>query len=37
VLVQLDEHRRARVQRRALDQLKALGYDVTITPKAPAA
>ncbi len=37
VLVHLDEHRRARVQQRALDQLKALGYDVTITPKAPAA
>ncbi len=36
-LVQLDEHRRARVQRRALDQLKALGYDVTITLKEPAA
>ena len=37
VLVHLDEHRRARVQQRALDQLKALGYDVTITPKEPAA
>jgi len=34
--VHLDEHRRARVQQRALDQLKALGYNVTITPKAPA-
>jgi len=37
VLVQLDERRRGRVQQRALDQLKALGYDVTITPKEPAA
>ncbi len=37
VLVHLDEHRRARVQQRALDQLKALGYDITITPKEPAA
>ncbi len=37
VLVQLDERRRTRVQQRALDQLKALGYDVTITPKEPAA
>ncbi len=37
VLVHLDEHRRARVQQRALDQLKALGFDVTITPKEPAA
>jgi len=37
VLVQLDERRRARVQQRAIDQLKALGYDVTISPKEPAA
>jgi transposase len=36
-LVYLDERRRARTQQRALDQLKALGYEVTITPKAPAA
>jgi transposase len=36
-LVQLDERRRARAQQRALDQLKALGYDVTLTPKEPAA
>jgi len=37
ILVQLDERRQARVQQRAIDQLKALGYDVTITPKQPAA
>jgi len=36
-LVYLDERRRARTQQRALDQLKALGYEVTLTPKAPAA
>jgi len=36
-LVYLDERRRARTQQRALDQLKALGYDVTLTPKVPAA
>jgi transposase len=36
-LVRGDEHRRARLQRRALEQLKALGYDVTLTPKEPAA
>jgi len=36
-LVYLDERRRARTQQRALDQLKALAYDVTLTPKAPAA
>jgi hypothetical protein len=29
-----DERRRTRLQRRALDQLKALGYEVTITPTA---
>lgn len=33
----LDERRRARAQRRAIDQLQALGFDVTITPKQPAA
>ncbi len=32
-----DERRRARLQRRALDQLKTLGYEVTLTPSAPAA
>jgi len=37
ILVQLDERRQARVQQRAIDQLKALGDDVTITPKQPAA
>jgi transposase len=37
VLVELDERRRARVQQRALAQLTALGYDVTLTPKEPAA
>lgn len=36
-LVQLDERRRARAQQRAIDQLKALGYDVALTPKEPAA
>jgi transposase len=36
-LAYLDERRRTRTQQRALDQLKALGYEVTITPKAPAA
>jgi hypothetical protein len=36
-LVQLDERRRAPAQQRALDQLTALGYDVTLTPKEPAA
>ncbi len=36
-LVYLDERRRARTQQRALDQLKALGYEVALTPKAPAA
>jgi transposase len=36
-LMYLDERRRARTQQRALDQLKALGYDVTLTPRAPAA
>ncbi len=38
-MVYLDERRRARAQQRAVDQLKALGYDVTLTPtpKEPAA
>jgi len=36
-LTYLDERRRARAQQRALDQLKALGYNVTLTPNAPAA
>jgi len=36
-LVYLDERRRTRTQQRALAQLKALGYDVTLTPTAPAA
>jgi hypothetical protein len=33
----LDERRRAQAQQRALHQLRALGYEVTITPKEPAA
>ena len=33
----LDERRRAQAQHRALTQLRALGYEVTITPKEPAA
>ncbi len=37
ILTDLDDRRRARVQHRALDQLQALGFEVTITPKAPAA
>jgi hypothetical protein len=36
-MVQRDERRRAQTQRRALDQLKALGYEVILTPKEPAA
>jgi transposase len=36
-LVYLDERRRTRTQQRALAQLKALGYEVTLTPTAPAA
>jgi transposase len=36
-LVQFDERRRARRHQRALAQLKALGYEVTLTPKDPAA
>jgi len=34
---QLDDRRRARVRQRALDQLRALGYDVTLAAKEPAA
>jgi len=33
----LDERRRAPTQQRAINQLRALGYEVTITPKEPAA
>src|SRR5437763_215569 len=33
----LDERRRAHTQQRAINQLRALGYEVTITPKEPAA
>ena len=33
----LDDRRRARTQRRAVDQLRALGYEVTLVPKQPAA
>ncbi len=36
-LTRLDERRRARRQQRALDQLRALGYEVTLTPKESAA
>lgn len=36
-LVQFDERRRVQAQQRAIDQLKALGYDVTLTSKEPAA
>jgi len=36
-LTALDERRRTRIQHHALDQLQALGFEVTITPKAPAA
>jgi transposase len=36
-MAQLDERRRTQTQRRALDQLKALGYEVTLTSKEPAA
>jgi hypothetical protein len=32
-----DDRRRERARRRALDQLAALGYDVTLTPKERAA
>jgi transposase len=37
VIIASDERRRAHMQRRAIEQLKALGYDVTITPATPAA
>jgi hypothetical protein len=37
VLLAIDERRRAQVQHRALAQLQALGYEVTLTPKEPAA
>ena len=33
----LDEQRRLRARSRALDQLRQLGYEVTLTPKEPAA
>ncbi len=33
----LDEQRRVRARRRALDQLRQLGYEVTLTPTEPAA
>ena len=33
----LDEHRRLRARNRALDQLRQLGFEVTLTPKAGAA
>ncbi len=33
----LDEQRRGRARRRALDQLRQLGYEVTLTPTEPAA
>ena len=33
----LDERRRARAERRAIDQLHALGYEVALTHKQPAA
>ena len=32
-LTDLDEHRRLRARNRALDQLRQLGYEVTLTPK----
>jgi transposase len=37
VIIAHDEHRRAQTQRRAIEQLTALGYAVTITPMVPAA
>ncbi len=37
VIIAHDEHRRTQTQRRAIEQLTALGYAVTITPMAPAA
>ena len=33
----LDEQRRLRARHRALDQLRQLGYEVTLTPTEPAA
>ncbi len=33
----LDDRRRVRLERRAVDQLQALGYEVTLSPKQPAA
>ena len=33
----LDEQRRVRARGRALDQLRQLGYEVTLTPQEPAA
>ena len=33
----LDEHRRLRARNRALDQLRQLGFEVTLTPKEAAA
>ncbi len=33
----LDERRRRRAQQRAIDQLRALGYDVALTPTPAAA
>jgi hypothetical protein len=32
-----DEHRRARLEKRAVEQRRALGYDVTLTQAKPAA
>ena len=34
---QYDERRRARLEKRAVEQLRALGYDVTLTQTKPAA
>jgi transposase len=33
----LDERRRRRIAQRALDQLRALGYEVSLAPRPPAA
>lgn len=33
----LDEHRRRRLEQRALDQLRALGYEVSLVPRQPTA
>jgi transposase len=35
--LQVDERRRARLEKRAIEQLQALGYDVTLTQAKPAA